>query len=247
MDDLYRRKDVHVALYLGFPLLICSIHYVWGLLRPDLVPWLTNEFGFVEIATMVILASTIFISLGCIYRTWNQNCPTLKLVIWILLLGSIYFLGEEASWGQHILYKLGWQPPYHLVDNNMQHEITIHNHADPILRFVFGLLPKHALTLFALVGGIIVPMIRRFSTVSSTVITHWAWPTWPCIPTCFLILVVTFPRKVLQNTWGSSEFLSQIPTIFTVHPGELKEALIALFIFFYQYSLYLRRKRLNTL
>jgi hypothetical protein len=105
-------------------------------------------------------------------------------------------------------------------------------------------LPRSLLTLAALIGGVIAPLVRRrraragapdFSTAK---IWGWIWPTLVCVPSAFFAVTVSLPKKLYAGDDGER------PPIFDFSAGETKEACIALFLMVY--VLNLRRHLLAT-
>ena len=64
----------------------------------------------------------------------------------------------------------------------------------------------------------------------------WLLPTYVCLPTCILAIVITLPKKLYE------EFMdAELPRVLAISPGETKEYFFALFFLIYVASL---RRRL---
>ena len=145
-----------------------------------------------------------------------------------MLLGIVYFAGEELSWGQHLL---AWDTPTEWSVVNDQRETNLHNtHA------IFDQIPRLFLTVAIFIGGLLVPIVFtlaqtridaiRFGLLDITGLGYVSRPLCVC---CWLKLV----GLLVEN-----HFLSLRLDVST---GELKEMLIALFIMMYMISLYKRK------
>lgn len=78
----------------------------------------------------------------------------LKLWFGIAALCSFYVAGEEVSWGQWIFY---WDTPEHWAAINDQQETNLHNTSA-----WFDQKPQIVLQIGVLVGGIIIPLLKKF-------------------------------------------------------------------------------------
>ena len=120
-------KDLTPKFWLGIPLasfIFCLSAAVIG--GPDLYWRLisASETAYLEHSTVIMLLPAIILSAWLFVR--RQKFPRRWLGIWCLLLflGSLYFAGEEASWGQHYF---GWSTPQYLANISDQGETNIHN------------------------------------------------------------------------------------------------------------------------
>jgi hypothetical protein len=189
--------------------------------------WVRGETGLVENATLVFLVG----GLMCTLRCWRQRAR----VRWrgfgpaalVFAAGLLFFAGEEASWGQHWL---GFHPPAAIAARNDQGEFNLHN--DPVFEKVFDHLPRAILTVAALVGGVIAPLVRRrggtgerdFHTAGPS---GWMWPTLASFPAAFFALTVKLPEHVFAARDRP------VPYLIDIVPGETKELCLALFLFVY--------------
>lgn len=139
----------------------------------------------------------------------------------IMLLGSVYFAGEELSWGQHFV---GWNTPENWSALNDQEETNLHNTSS-----LFDQFPRMVLTMAILFGGVFAPIYRKFRGIqlSETTAWHWVLPTLECLPASLLVLLF---RPIVDLV--GADFVSA---------GEMKENAIALFIMIYVDSI---RRRL---
>ena len=149
----------------------------------------------------------------------------------LLVLGCIYYAGEEISWGQHWF---GWGTPENWQDVNDQGETNLHNTSA-----LLDQVPRNLLTLAAVVGGILVPLflLLRKRVLQKNSFYYWLWPTYVNIPTCFLAIAVSLHEKAYKL------FDTSVPFLLDIRAGETKECLLAMFLFIYIASFY---KRLSS-
>ena len=236
MNAARSAPELPPALYLGLPALVVLVPYSaqWIGGRQ---PWLYGESGAIEWATVLFLLVAIYQGA----RVWGLaiGWGTRWLSAWaaLLLAGTVYFAGEELSWGQHAFQ---WTTPEEWRRLNDQGETNLHN-----VHSLFDQLPRALLTAGALVGGVIVPLYRRFSAQRLRILSdndarawpYWLWPTWACLPVSIAVLAVS-PFDRLVEAFGAAA-----PDWLYMKGGELKECLLALFILTYLASL---RRRLRT-
>lgn len=171
-----------------------------------------REFGIIENATNIFLVLAIIYGFRLLMQT-----STIFQKLWFLLLlvGSIYFLGEETSWGQHFL---GYKTPEPVEHMNKQGEFNFHNLVG-IYNILFNRFPRAVLSNGALFGGGAIPLYfwwkeKEFAPDS---INHWIWPSF-----------MTAFTAILANIAG----------LLRVYQGELKECLLALFVLLYMRTLW---------
>lgn len=193
--------------------------------------WMRGELGLVENLTVMFLLAALVCALLCHRHRarvrWRYFGPMTLLVA----AGLFFFAGEEASWGQHWL---GFAPPEGIAARNDQGEFNLHN--DPFFEKLLDQLPRSLLTLAALVGGVIAPILRRkrglagrdFASVAPW---GWAWAGFECLPAAVLALTVSFPKKVYEA------LDRPLPALLDFSPGETKEYCLALFLLVYLLSL----------
>jgi hypothetical protein len=191
--------------------------------------WIDGELGLIELATpaIALVGAAFGISmLGDLVRL-----PTRRLRVWVVMVlcGSIYFAGEELSWGQHLV---GWQTPEYFETINDQEETNLHN-----VSSWFDQKPRLALEVWVLVGGIIVPLLnlKRARTPDPGVEAAWFWPPIECFPTAVLAILVRLPERL--KTLFDVESLG-----FELRFSEPQEYYFALFLALYLASI---RRRLR--
>ena len=222
--------------YWGLPFVVYLIPYVVNGLGLD-NNILRGEQGAIELLTVLFLIVALlywFPVFAGLYRmttsmSSGNQLHRRSLITWciIMLLGIVYFAGEELSWGQHLL---AWDTPTEWSVVNDQRETNLHNtHA------IFDQIPRLFLTVAIFIGGLLVPLYLRWRklVLTSSSLAYWILPTWVCFPTALCLLLLKLVGLLVEN-----RFLSLWLDVST---GELKEMLIALFIMMYMISLYKRK------
>lgn len=222
--NLVADRDLPPSVYLTVPIVFVASAYYLQWLALDRT-YLFSEHGVYELLTFIFLLIAVGIDIRLLSGRRGQGL--FKPWIGLLLLGTIYFAGEEISWGQHFF---AWSTPAEWQAINDQDETNLHN-----VHALLDQLPRNLLTLAALLGGIAMPLWRAIKAYQPSSLTPagWLWPTWICLPTCVLLLAVS-----LFDDWVEAR--AGLPLWLDTSGGELKEGLLALFILFYSASL-LRR------
>ncbi len=188
-----------------------------------------GEYGWIENVTLLVLAMAVLVGAHLFLSMPVQAPAWLKWWVLIITLGSVFFLGEEASWGQHFF---GWSTESEWSRLNQQDETNLHNLTT--FGFIFDQLPRNLLTAAALVGGVMVPLYRSLRqlqwTPSET--NYWLWPTLVCTPAALQGVLISVPEKLIDAAQiARPELLEQLS------PGEFKECFLAFFIMIYLLSL----------
>ena len=185
-----------------------------------------SERGPVETATVVVLLPGIIFGFMAIRR--RRRLPVRWLGAWlaVIIAGSIYFGGEEASWGQHWF---GWQTPQAMAGLNDQGETNLHNTSSWLDQ-----KPRLVLEMGILVGGVlyllVLWLLRRPRPSSSGDTDHWLWPGPELLPTALLAIAVGLPQR-LEKWFGWP-----IPYPLDIRASETQEFYFALFLALYLWS-----------
>ncbi len=224
-------KDLPSWLWLWLPITVVLIPYVTRFIDPATDPYVFGELGVMENITVVALLFAIALAIKCYAHLGKLQFPIFKKWIGLLLLGCIYYAGEELSWGQHWL---GWATPELWQNVNDQGETNLHNTIGLLDQF-----PRAVLSLAALVA-IVVPLYLRISgkSLGTDTFKYWWLPTYVNIPTCFMALAVSIHEKSYKL------FDTTVPYILDIRAGETKECMLALFLLMYLASFYNRIKQL---
>ena len=224
------KKDLHWLFWFMLPLAVFILPYLSRLGAPGSDAYLYGENGWVEVSTAVYLLVAILFGMNILASAKSDGHGWIRGWMIVIVLGSLYFAGEEISWGQHIF---GWETPERWLGLNDQGETNFHNTSA-----LLDQLPRTLLSFAALVGGVMVPLFRiirgRYPGRSSP--SYWLWPTFVCMPAALFSLLVSWHEK-LYRVLGV-----EIPPVLDVRAGEVKESLLALFIMFYVISIWYRKR-----
>ncbi|MGH8119251.1 MAG: hypothetical protein ACRESK_01400, partial [Gammaproteobacteria bacterium] len=164
----------------------------------------------------------------------RKRLPAPWLHIWILLttLACIYFAGEEISWGQSFFH---WQTPETISRVNDQYETNLHNMSSWLDQ-----KPRLLLALGILIGGIILPLWRKWKGIIYTDNNwrYWFWPDIVCLPAALLAFLIKAPQRY-ANLAGHWPFSAPFRT------SEMQEFYFAYFLMLYLISWYIRLKNIN--
>lgn len=228
------RDELPGWFWLGLPIAALAIELGFRMVNEPLYRRLwESELGPVETGTVVILVPGIVAGVWI----WRQRAalPHAILLAWIavVLAGSIYFGGEEASWGQHWF---GWQTPEALRALNDQQETNMHNMSSWLDQ-----KPRLLLELGVLVGGLLYPAWLRLRKQARPSDPHslwyWIWPTRVVLPTALLATLIVIPQR-LDGAFGWP-----VPYPLDIRASETQEFYFALFIALYLCSFAVRLAR----
>ncbi len=191
--------------------------------------WMRGELGLVENLTVLFLVGALVSAVLCYRRRARVPSPLFGPFALVMVLGLFFFAGEEASWGQHWF---GFAPPEEIAARNDQGEFNLHN--DPLFEKFLDQLPRLGLTLAALFGGVIAPLLRGRRALPARDLDSrwgWIWPPFECLPSALIAVTISLPKKLVESA-GHSE-----PYYLDISPGETKEFCLALFLLVYFASL----------
>lgn len=242
MSTRYASQEVSLILWLWSPLSILALPILIKILDDagydGRYGQIMGEQGIVENITLLVLAVAVFFGIRLLLWEPIPGLSWLKYWVVLLLTGSIYFLGEEASWGQHLF---DWGTPKQWRALNKQGETNLHNLEG--IGFLFDKVPRFLLSAAALIGGVLVPVYRHIHALQWTPMqfNYWLWPTWVCTPSALLAVLVSVPKKL----YGAL-VIPPPELLVNLHPGELKECFLAFFIMLYLVSLAARITNLKA-
>lgn len=192
-----------------------------------------SELGPVETGTVLVLLPGI--AAGLLALRHSGRLPALWLRGWLalIILGSFYFGGEEASWGQHWL---GWETPEQIGRLNDQGETNLHNTSAWLDQ-----KPRLLLELGVLTGGLLYPLflwLRRQARPRDPGGLHfWLWPTQQLLPTAILAIGIGLPQR-LEKWFGWP-----VPWPLDIRASETQEFYFAVFLALYLWSFQKRLAR----
>ncbi len=228
------KRAVPALLWLWAPLAIVPLQVLSkGIGEEFYRASMRGELGFVENATTAMLLACVVLALLCFRMRERVRSRLFGPLMLAFAVGCFFFAGEEASWGQHWF---GFEPPEEIAQRNDQGEFNLHN--DPLLEKLLDQPPRLALTLAALVGGIVAPLVRRRRglrdhALESASLWGWVWPPLICLPAALAALTVSLPKKVAEAAGSRESYYLDIS------PGETKEFCLAVFLLVYVASLWL--------
>lgn len=195
--------------------------------------WMRGELGLVENLTVAFLLGALVCAVLCYRLRARVRWRFFGAATLVVVAGLFFFAGEEASWGQHWF---GFAPPESIAARNDQGEFNLHN--DPFFEKLLDQLPRLILTLAALAGGVVAPLVRRSRGLAGRDFASngpwgWAWPGFECMPAAILVLTISLPKK------GFELLDRPEPYLLDISPGETKEYCLALFLLVYLCSLLL--------
>ena len=225
-------KDLPKFIWLGLPIILMLIPYVSRIASEKAYMYMYMETGWVEVSTVFFLILSIVFSLLFISAHDFTRHQWFKWWMVLIILGCIYFAGEEISWGQFLF---GWETPEGWADINDQNETNLHNTSA-----IFDQIPRTLLSIAAIIGGVLVPVFRAITKnyPETGSLNFWLWPTYACIPAALFSQLVSWHEKAYEF------FDTEMPLVLDIRAGEVKESLLALFILMYVLSLWYRNRSL---
>lgn len=222
----YREVPLFHSLYLPVALLL--IFFLVRYIEPEFYrKWIESEQGVLEWGVPLILLPGIYYGIKA--GRLSKGLVEVKTRFWFILvtLGSIYFAGEELSWGQHLFF---WETPETIGAINDQNETNLHN-----MSSWFDQKPRIALELWALIGGIFMPVYYclRKEELRPENWQYWFWPTFVCLPVAVIAIMIKIPERI-KDIFGLP------PYAFEVRWSEVQEFYFAIFLSLYLVSVYRR-------
>lgn len=213
----------------GLPLIFSIAVALWCLVSPDTVrTWLGGELGVIENLEATALAAALFF--GVLALASREIRAERGKTAWVglFVLGMVYALGEEISWGQHYF---GWATPEWYRGINDQEETNLHNNSSWLDQ-----KPRALIELGIYFSMLIYPRWRWHSTRGLFArVPDWAWPTRIGLPTALLILLAQIVDLTPVARWTSHIGLRL---------SEVREFLMYFFLYVYIHSFYRRRAAL---
>lgn len=208
------------------------------------IPFFYEELGIIENLTVIFLVWALIALAVYAFKHLKTMRPLDQALVVVMILGSIYFAGEELSWGQHLA---GFETPESIRERNYQNEMNLHN-TEGIVGDLLDKIPRTILTVGIFIGGIVFPFIRRK-------LPAWIERYVPGKEVVFVSVLAVFisvPPKLFKMAGlhpertaseGREKFLEA-----RFDGGEMKEMYIALFILLFALNLLrlLRNERLES-
>lgn len=206
------------TLAAGAPILIAQMAvFRWDRALHDRLFY--SESSIIEIVTTL---APLAAALVCGWAALQGAPPIVRNLRWVfalLALGSLYFGGEEASWGQHYFH---FETPDGWAQANYQRETNLHN----LDQFrILDNVPRNLLAAGIIVGSVIWPLWSWARRIRPTIQDklYWLMPGPACWPLGWLSMAPQLQKR-LGLGW--------------IHdPGETEEMYFALFLLVYALSI----------
>lgn len=195
--------------------------------RAEAAAFFSGELGFTELATVALLLPAVVLAARAGLRATD---PLLRGWFGLLALGCLYFAGEEASWGQHLLQ---WQTPEAIAALNDQAETNLHN-----MSSWADQKPRLLLELWIVAGGLFVAALRwiRGTTFDARLPGHWFWPWRETVASAVLAFAVRWPERIAS--WRDEA----PPLLFNYRLSESQEFYFACFLLLFIWASWRRIK-----
>ncbi len=173
--------------------IICIVTYVAIMLTAAFAqdflqgPGRNWELGPLETGQNILLLAALIIMIQVTLRAEEK-----LLRGWMIFvsLGTLFLLGEEASWGQHYF---NWETGGWFAQVNDQGETNFHNTQDGWL----DQKPRAILQLGMILGAIVHPLVKKFRDGRGIFDNPW-WlaPTFACMPPAVVSLLAGLPKAI---------------------------------------------------
>jgi hypothetical protein len=188
-----------------------------------------REYGLIENVTALLLFMAIIFFLLCLKKSQSLGE---KMWLLILIVGSVYFLGEEISWGYHYFH-------YDVSDTwmgvNDQGEPNLHNLKGP-WEIIFKNLPRQLLSIGVIIGGLLGIIADRKESWPKNISLRLLIPSGDTLFVAIIANVVSAPEKIFTHILTKAKTPHWL--LLGNDAGELKECLLALFIMLYAYKIF---------
>lgn len=146
---------IHKIFWLWLPVAFFCVQIVLEVVLPhDVLSALHSESGPHELVQFIVILFAAILAGIILMMPQIRADKFLMGWVGIAFLASIYIAGEEMSWGQHIW---NWSTPEYWHDINDQGETNLHNTSSWLDQ-----KPRLVLTLGVIIGGLAIPLLRRF-------------------------------------------------------------------------------------
>ncbi|HZW07749.1 MAG TPA: hypothetical protein VFF65_11565 [Phycisphaerales bacterium] len=158
-----------------------------------------------ETLTVLVLIPGILCAIAAIIF-YRRRVPSTPALLWLLAwtAASIYFAGEECSWGQ---WYFKWGTPEAIKQINDQGETNLHNTTSWLDQ-----KPRALVELFIVCGGLIVPLLARSSAgvraLAARPLIAWALAPslcWPAAAALLILRSLSFIKTPFFHQFANSE------------------------------------------
>jgi hypothetical protein len=215
----------------GIPAVFILLTVATALLWPAFVgAWVVGELGILENLEVLVLVAALVFAVKTLASPELRGRRGQRIWIGLFLLGVVYILGEEISWGQHYV---GWGTPEWYQTINDQQETNLHNTSSWLDQ------KPRALLEFAIYYSMLIhPWLRRrWQPGFLTRLPAWTWPTRACLP----VALFNLAAQLLD-----SSPLGRASLEIGLRLSEVREFLLFYFLYCYIHSFYRRRAGLTA-
>lgn len=205
-----------------------------------------DELGVLELLTVAYLVPVVGIMVWLATRRRGAGRPAplpgpARLWFAGLAVAAFYFMGEEASWGQHLL---GFEPPASVAANNLQGEFNLHN-ADAWYHDLLNEVPRTLAGVACVAGAGVLPWLvrdRRRRAHAPQRSWFWVVPTTALVFPGLLAWGWNLPEKIIDDAaWAAEGSWAYYALVAAA--DEAKEYLLALTLLLYGISVAVRYRR----
>lgn len=208
------RQTLPVFLWGIIPLAIILIQILLEIFTPrEYLAPMHTEGGPHEALQFIIVALCVPLAA---YMAWKVEGLYLKLWLGACALGCFYIAGEEISWGQHVF---GWTTPGFWSAVNDQNETNLHNTSAWLDQ-----KPRLLLFLGCVVGGIVIPFLRRYKPEKLPAKFAVLYPSDILMPAALGVLLPYTVQEIAEHFYKGGVF---------ERVSEVQELYIYYFIFLY--------------
>ena len=218
------KSPIDMLWWLGLPLFFMLGQIAIEIFVPPILkPALHSEWGPHETLQTLFIALAFLVAVCTLPKIdWKKDRP---LGLWIALaaLCCFYVAGEEISWGQQIL---NWDTPAYWSTLNDQNETNLHNTSAWLDQ-----KPRLLLFLGIVVGGLVVPALRRWKPSALPSKFAMIYPPDCLVAPALGVAVPYLLQEIAEHFLGRGLFH---------RVSELQELFMYYFVFLYLVSLRLR-------
>ena len=204
-----------------------------------------SEMGIVEFLQVLMLIMSLFF----VYKFISVNhiffSKLLKITLSLYLIGLLYYLFEEISWGQHIF---NWQSPSLFKVVNHQNETNLHN-----ISSLFNELPRNLLLIWCSLSFLFVRIFKNNFTILKKLI----YPNKNLKLISFLIMFFFIPDFFVGKLGLEKEASNESEILFNyflniisfnfIRLSELQELLFNYYIVWHSFYLLRLKLKFNDL
>lgn len=232
-----RQSRLHWSVWVGLPLsFFAAALGLRGFGSEAAFVWFVNdERGPGENATAVFALAAAGLSVALARSRGIRSVRWLRLGFYLTAGLGVLLAGEEMSWGQHFF---GWQTPEWLGTLNKQNETNVHNIADRVL----DQKPRALVAGLIFVGCIVLPVLLqagKLAWLGRARVAQWLVPEATLMPVAAMVFVPRIFDRI--QVW----FDVTLPHPFDIdtrYHQEMQETFIAMAIFLYLLTLFLKAR-----